>query len=747
MAKKIRKETKEKTPRLGRKAMMAGILNHFAGLPFESFNYKQIAHAMGALDKAAKNMVSDILEDLALTGDLIALRRGKYQINPEKLSEITRAVPFVTGKVDMKQTGKAYVITKELEEDVFIASNHTGRAMHGDTVKVSLFPKRKNHKIEGQIIEIITRAKTRFVGTIEKNPKFAFLIPDNPNVPTDIFIPLSDLKNAKHGDKVVVKMTEWPEHSKNPFGEVEEVLGRPGENEVEMKAILADHDFPLSFSKKVEQEAQKVKNEVLANEIKKRRDYREVLTFTIDPVDAKDFDDAISYKKLENGNHEVGVHIADVSHYVQPGGAIDEEAYSRGTSIYLVDRVIPMLPEALSNFVCSLRPDEEKLCFAAIFEMDDDAKILNEWFGKTVIRSNRRFAYEDVQKIIEEKTGELSDEIAVLYKLSSKLREERFKKGSINFKSEEVKFYLDEKGKPTGVYVKVQKEANWLIEDFMLLANRKVAERIGRKRGTTEPKTFVYRIHDQPSPEKLSQFMQFIGKFGYKLRVTSAIGLAKSFNELFTEVSGRGEENLIETLAIRTMMKARYSTHNVGHYGLAFPFYTHFTSPIRRYPDLMVHRLLERYLEKKPSVDEADYEEMCEHSSDMEKKAEEAERASVKYKQAEYMADKIGQEFDGLISGVSKYGIFVVIKENKCEGMIRLSNLSDDFYYLDEENYRVIGHQSGNEYKLGDPIRIRVKNSDIFKKQLDFEPASVAKKEAFGRAQKWEKQRGSRKKF
>jgi ribonuclease R len=742
MVKKITKQpTKEKAPRLGRKAMMAGILSHFAGLPFESFNYKQIAHVMGALDKAAKNMVNDILEDLALTGDLIALRRGKYQINPEKLAEITRVMPFVTGKVDMKQTGKAYVITKELEEDVFIDSNNTGRAMHGDTVKVSLFPKRKNHKIEGQIIEIITRAKTRFVGTIEKNPKFAFLIPDNPNMPTDIFIPLSDLKNAKQGDKVVVRMTEWPEHSKNPFGEVEEVLGRPGENEVEMKAILADHDFPLSFSKKVEQEAQKVKNEVLANEIKKRRDYRDVLTFTIDPVDAKDYDDAISYKKLENGNHEVGVHIADVSHYVQPGGAIDEEAYSRGTSIYLVDRVIPMLPEALSNFVCSLRPDEEKLCFAAIFEMDDDAKILNEWFGKTVIRSNRRFAYEDVQKIIEEKTGEMADEIAILYQLSSKLRDDRFKKGSINFKSEEVKFYLDEKGKPTGVYVKIQKEANWLIEDFMLLANRKVAERIGRKRGTTEPKTFVYRIHDQPSPEKLSQFMQFIGKFGYKLRVTSAIGLAKSFNELFTEVSGRGEENLIETLAIRTMMKARYSTHNVGHYGLAFPFYTHFTSPIRRYPDLMVHRLLERYLEKKPSVDEADYEEMCEHSSDMEKKAEEAERASVKYKQAEYMADKIGQEFDGLISGVSKYGIFVVIKENKCEGMIRLGSLSDDFYYLDEENYRVIGHQSGNEYKLGDPIRIRVKNSDIFKKQLDFEPASVAKKEVFRKAQDWKKSR------
>jgi len=733
MSKKIKKQPREKKPRLGRKAMMAGILNHYAKNPFESYNYKQISHAVGALDKAAKNMVNEILEDLTLNGDLIQLRRGKFQINPEKLPSITHATAFVTGKVDMKQTGKAYVNTKELEEDVFIASNHTGRAMHGDAVKVSLFPKRKNHKVEGQIVEIITRAKTRFVGTIEKNPKFAFLIPDNPNVPTDIFIPLSDLKNAKNGDKVVVRMTEWPEHSKNPFGEVEEVLGRPGENEVEMQSILVEYDFPLSFPKKAEQEAQKVKNEVLANEIKNRRDFREVLTFTIDPVDARDYDDAISYKKLANGNHEVGVHIADVSHYVKPGGAIDEEAYNRGTSIYLVDRVIPMLPEALSNFVCSLRPDEEKLCFSAVFEMDGEAKVVNEWFGKTVIRSNRRFAYEDVQKIIEEKTGEMADEIAVLYRLSSKLRDDRFKKGSINFKTEEVKFNLDEKGKPVGVYVKVQKEANWLIEDFMLLANRKVAERIGRKRGTTPPKTFVYRIHDQPSPEKLSQFMQFIGKFGYKLRITSALGLAKSFNELFTEVSGRGEENLIETLAIRTMMKARYSTHNVGHYGLAFPFYTHFTSPIRRYPDLMVHRLLERYLDKKSSVDEDEYEEKCEHSSDMEKKAEEAERASVKYKQAEYMADKIGQEFDGLISGVSKYGIFVVIIENKCEGMIRLSSLSDDFYYLDEENYRVIGHRNGHEYKLGDPIRIRVKNSDIFKKQLDFEPASVARQEVFGK--------------
>ncbi len=720
---KKRKKSAGKSSRIGRKALVAGILGYFAENPFTSYNYKQIAHVMGAGDKAAKDLVREILEDLSQQGDLNEYRRGKYKINPDKLHEHSGRQKSITGRVDMKQTGKAYVISPELGEDVYIAPNQTAHALHNDTVKVELFPKRKGHKLEGQIVEIIQRAKTRFVGTIEKSAKFAFLIPDSHTMPVDIFIPLSGLKNAKNGQKAVVKMTDWPDHANNPFGEVEQVLGYPGDNEVEMQAILVENDFPLSFPKQAEAEAKKIPNEVSAKEIKNRRDFRNVTTFTIDPADAKDYDDAISYRRLPNGNHEVGVHIADVSFYVQPGSAIDEEAYKRGTSIYLVDRTIPMLPEQLSNLVCSLRPGEEKLCFAAIFELDDDAKVINESFEKTVINSNRRFSYDEAQKIIETGEGDLAEEIKVLWGLASKLKDARFKKGSINFHTEEVKFILDEKGKPTGVYIKEQKEANFLIEDFMLLANRRVAERIGRKRGLNPVKTFVYRVHDQPSPEKLSQFIQFVGKLGYKMRVNSEINLAKSFNELFIQVKGRGEENMIETLAVRTMAKAEYSTQNIGHYGLAFQYYTHFTSPIRRYPDLMVHRLLQRYLERQPSANEGEYEEKCRHSSEMERKAVEAERASIKYKQAEYMSDKIGEEFEGLVSGVSKYGIFVEVVGNKCEGMIRLQSMDDDFYYLDEENYRVIGHRYGREYKLGDPIRIRVKHIDIRKKQLDYELA------------------------
>jgi len=718
-----KKQPKKNKSKLGRKSLIAGIHSFFSANPFSSYNHKQIAHVVGAHDEAAKNMVKEILKTLVGKGELEEHRRGKYKINPEKMHEQTPSKNTLAGRVDMKQTGKAYVISDELGEDVFIGSSHTGHALHNDTVKVQLFPRRKGHKMEGQITEIIKRAKTRFVGTIDKSPKFAFLVCDSSSMPVDIFIPLANLKDAKNGQKVVVRMTEWPEHANNPFGEVEKVLGRPGDNEVEMQAILVENDFPLSFPEAAEKEAEKISIKISAAEIQNRRDFRETPTFTIDPVDAKDYDDAISYQKLENGNHEVGVHIADVSHYVKSGGAIDDEAYQRGTSIYLVDRVIPMLPEKLSNNVCSLRPNEEKLCFSAVFEMDDAAKIITEWYGKTIINSKKRFDYDGAQKVIETGEGDLKEEVLAVYKLAEKLKNYRFQKGAINFHTEEVKFILDEKGKPIDTYVKVQKEANWMIEDFMLLANRKVAERIGRQRGKNPPKTFVYRIHDQPSPEKLNKFTQFVGRLGYKMKLGSELSLAKSFNDLFKQVSGRGEENLVETLAVRTMAKAEYSTQNIGHYGLAFKYYTHFTSPIRRYPDLMVHRLLERYLEKKPTVNEGEYEAICKHASEMERKAVEAERASIKLKQVEFLANRVGEEFDGLISGVSKYGIFVELKTNKCEGMVRLRDLDDDFYYLDEENYKVIGHRNGKEFKLGAPIRIRVKHIDIRKKHLDFELA------------------------
>ncbi len=539
-------------------------------------------------------------------------------------------------------------------------------------------------------------------------------------MPVDIFIPISNLNGARNGQKVIARITEWPPQSENPFGEVVQVLGRPGDNDVEMDAILAEFEFPLSFSSASEKESESFDEKIPEEEIKNRRDFRNVFTITIDPEDAKDFDDALSLRDMGAGKWEVGVHIADVSFYVKPGMAVDREAFERGTSVYLVDRVIPMLPERLSNQLCSLQPEVDRLCFSVVFEMNENAEITSEWFGRTIIHSDRRFNYNEVQEIIESGSGTYSNEILVLDRLAKKLREDRYKKGSINFETQEVRFQLDETGKPLKIYIREMKDSNKLIEDFMLLANRKVAEKIGKPLSNKTAPTFVYRVHDKPLPEKLENFTQFIHRLGYKFNLTSRKTLAQSFNHLFEQIKGKGEENMVETIAIRTMAKAYYSTDNIGHYGLAFTYYTHFTSPIRRYPDLMVHRLLDRYLNHGSTVNKTEYEGKCEHTSEMEKKAESAERMSVKYKQTEYMLDKVGKEFEGLISGVSKWGIFVEIIGTKCEGMVRLRDLYDDFYYLDEENYQVIGSRFGHRYKLGDPIRIRVKKIDLPKKQMDF---------------------------
>jgi ribonuclease R len=713
------------------------IIKIFAKNPFDTFNPKQIASRVGAHDKASRAQVEEVIFLLATDEILVEEGRGKYKINPKNINETPRNQ--IVGTIDMKQTGKAYVIPDEEGlEDILIAPNYTHHALHGDKVKVSMFPQRKMHKPEGEVVEIIKRARTRFVGRIQKMDKFAFLLCDNRNMVVDIFIHPSDLAGAEDGEKAIVEMTDWPERMNNPVGRVVKRLGRPGDNNVEMQSILADYDFPLDFPEAAEKEAAAIKNPT-KKELEGRKDFRKVTTFTIDPADAKDFDDALSYRKLDNGLFEVGVHIADVSHYVTPGSAIDREAYERGTSVYLVDRTIPMLPEKLCNGVCSLRPNEDKLCFSVMMQMDSNAKVRNVWFGKTVIHSDQRLAYEEAQEIIDTQDGkgtDVGDAILELHKMATILRNERYKEGAINFESQEVKFRLDENAKPIGVYIKEQKEANWLIEEFMLLANRSVAERVGktdRAKGKSgkpqKAKTFVYRVHDEPNPEKLNTFVEFVAKLGFKMKVGNRKALADSYNRLFSDIAGRGEEYMIDTIAIRTMSKAYYSTENIGHYGLAFPYYTHFTSPIRRYPDLMVHRLLERYLAGGTSVSAEEYEEYCKHCSQMEKKAADAERTSIKYKQAEYLSDKLGQVFPALISGVSKWGIYAEIEGNKCEGMIPIGSLKGDYYMLDEDNYQVIGRKTGKCYKLGSPVTIRVKGVDMLKKQIDFELVDIEAEE------------------
>ena len=713
-------KTNQKQKHKGKSNFRNNIISVFGDNPFKTYNYKQIAASIGVNDNAGKDLIRTILSELIKEDVLQELRTGKFRLNPDQINNYVSKKAYITGIVDMKQTGKAYIVSDEIGEDIYVGPNNTRHALNGDLVKVYLFPKRRGRKTEGQIVEILERKKSQFVGILEVSKNFAFLITDDPSVPVDIFIPKDKLLGGQTGQKAVARITEWPEMANNPFGEITKVLGKPGDNDVEMESILVEYDFPLSFPANIEKEADRIPYKIGSLEIEKRKDFRDSLTFTIDPADAKDFDDALSFRKLDNGNTEVGIHIADVSHYVKENSPLDVEAYNRGTSIYLVDRVIPMLPEKLSNHVCSLRPNEEKLCFSAVFEMNDDAVILNKWFGKTVIRSNRRFNYDEVQKIIETENGEFSEEILLLNKYAQILRKKRMDNGAFAFASTEVKFILDKNGKPTGVYIKEQKDSNNLIEEFMLLANKHVAEKIGKKTDRKQAKTFVYRIHDDPSPEKLNTFAQFISKLGYRMKLDSKNNISRSFNDLFKKIAGKGEQNMVESLAIRTMAKAKYSTINHGHYGLSFDYYTHFTSPIRRYPDLMVHRLLEMYLNGKPSVNAGEYENKCKHSTDMEIRATEAERASIKYKQAEFFRDKLGETFDGVITGISKWGIYVEVTEYKCEGMIRLSNINDDFYYIDEDNYTVTGQRYGNVYKLGDDVRVLVKQVDLSKRQIDF---------------------------
>ncbi|KQB37860.1 Ribonuclease R [Flavobacterium daejeonense] len=691
----------------------------------KAFNYKQIAAILDKDDTQSRNQIIKDLKLLAAAKKITETEPGKYLI--KAISQ-----DYYEGTIDMTSRKTAYFICEEFEEDIFIPTNNLNRALDKDRVKVYIYNRRKGKRPEGEVVEIIERAKTDFVGVIDIQKNFAFVSTANPKMYTDIFIPKDKIEDAQNGDVVLVHIEDWPKRADSPFGKVVKVLGRPGEHDTEIHAILAEYGLPAEFPIEVETYAQKIDTSISDEEIAKRRDMRDTLTFTIDPKDAKDFDDALSFKKLENGHYEIGIHIADVSHYLEEGTILDDEAYQRATSVYLVDRVVPMLPEVLSNFACSLRPQEEKYTFSAVFEINEKSQVINQWFGRTVIYSDQRFAYEEAQYIIETKNDVIPAEISLtgseyqvpadivsatlkLDELAKILRRKRMNEGAISFDKVEVKFNLDADGEPEGVYFKISKDANHLIEEFMLLANRRVAEFIGKQK-----KTFVYRIHDEPNEDKLIAMQNVIAKFGYKIDFRNPGDISKSLNKLMEDVAGKKEQNLIDTLAIRSMSKAKYSTENIGHYGLAFDYYSHFTSPIRRYPDVMVHRLLQYYLDGGKSADEELYEEKCLHCSTMEGLATNAERDSIKYMQVKYMQDHQDQEFLGVISGVTEWGIYVEIIENKCEGMVRIRDIKEDYYTFDEKQYALVGATSNRLLQLGDEIYVKVKNADLVKKQLDF---------------------------
>ena len=708
-----KKKEKKAGKRMKKKELSKAVLDFFHAKQDEVISLKYIFSELKLTTHPLKMLCMDILSDLLADDYITEVDKNKYKLNNHGIE--------MTGTFQRKSNGKNSFIPEGGGDPIFVAERNSAHAMNNDKVRIAFYAKRRGCEAEGEVIEILQRANDTFVGTLEVEKSYAFLVTENRTLANDIFIPKDKLKGGKTGDKAVVKVTEWPDKAKNPIGQVLDILGKAGDNTTEMHAILAEFGLPYVYPQSVEKAADKIPAEISAEEIARREDFRKVTTFTIDPKDAKDFDDALYIRPLKDGLWEVGVHIADVTHYVKEGSIIDKEAEKRATSVYLVDRTIPMLPERLCNFICSLRPNEEKLAFSAIFDITEKGEVRDSRIVHTVIESDRRFTYEEAQQIIETKEGDFKDEILMLDTIAKALREKRFTAGAINFDRYEVKFEIDEKGKPISVYFKESKDANKLVEEFMLLANRTVAEKIGKAPKGKKPKVLPYRIHDLPDPEKLDNLAQFIARFGYRLRTSGTkTDVSKSINHLLDDIQGKKEENLIETVSIRAMQKARYSTHNIGHYGLAFDYYTHFTSPIRRFPDMMVHRLVTRYMDGGRSVSETKYEDLCDHSSNMEQIAANAERASIKYKQVEFMSERLGQTYDGVISGVTEWGLYVELNENKCEGMIPIRDLDDDYYEFDEKNYCLRGRRKNRIYSLGDAITVKVARANLEKKQLDF---------------------------